>query len=222
MPDPADTNLQISGSIALNKSEENDSEDNDSEENESDETLMSRIASGDALAFERLVERHLQPIHAYAMRLTRSRSDADDLAQETFLKVWQRAETWQPGAVRVTTWLHRITHNSFVDAWRRRDEAVPLDTGDGEFDVLMDFGEEPAQEDPRSMLNKAMNTLPLNQRTAMALAVVSDFSTQETAHIMGLSPHAVESLLARARRALREWHARRTQHPDIARDAQRR
>ncbi len=162
---------------------------------------MARIQKGDHVAFEHLVERHLRPIHAYAFRLSRSRNDADDLAQETFLKVWQRAETWQPGPVRVTTWLHRITHNTFVDAWRRRDTAESLDD---DADVVTDTGEDEQGEDRALLINKALNTLPLNQRTAVALSLINGFSTEETAHVMGMTPHAVESLIARARRALRQ------------------
>lgn len=162
---------------------------------------MARIQTGDHVAFERLVERHLRPIHAYALRLARSRSDADDLAQETFLKVWQRAGTWRPDAVRVTTWLHRITHNAFVDTWRRREPVEPLDD---EADFAIDDTGMGGATDPLAALNKAIDTLPLNQRTAVALALVNGFTTDETAHIMGMTPHAVESLLARARRTLRQ------------------
>jgi RNA polymerase sigma-70 factor (ECF subfamily) len=168
---------------------------------ETDESLMARIRKGDHTAFEHLVERHLRPIHAYAMRLSRSRSDADDLAQETFLRVWQRAETWRPGAVRVTTWLHRIAHNIFVDAWRRRE---PVESLDDDADYAADDGNPGTSPDRAKVLNKALDTLPLNQRTAVALALINGFSTDETAHIMGMSAHAVESLIARARRTLRQ------------------
>lgn len=162
---------------------------------------MARIQTGDHVAFEQLVERHLRPIHAYALRLSRARSDADDLAQETFLKVWQRAETWRPGTVRVTTWLHRILHNTFVDSWRRREPVEPLDD---DSDITTDDTDSGTDADRTTALNKALNTLPLNQRTAVSLALINGFSTEETAHIMGMTAHAVESLLARARRTLRQ------------------
>ncbi|MBM4206012.1 MAG: sigma-70 family RNA polymerase sigma factor [Gammaproteobacteria bacterium] len=168
---------------------------------------MARIQAGDHAAFEQLVERHLSPIHAYSYRLCRSRADADDLAQETFFKVWQRAETWRPSPVRVSTWLHRIAHNTFIDVWRRRDNAEPLDDQTAiETPLENDSAESP---DSRTVvIGRALDTLPLNQRTAVALSLISDFSMAETAVIMGMTPHAVESLIARARRALRK-HAER-------------
>ena len=168
-----------------------------------DEMLMARVQKGDHAAFDQLVERHLRPIHAYSYRLCRSRTDADDLAQETFLKVWQRAETWQAGPVRVSTWLHRIAHNTFIDAWRRRDNAEPLDD-ENAIDLPAEDGAADSQKNTAAEISKALDTLPLNQRTAVALSLINGFSMEETAVIMGLTPHAVESLIARARRALRK------------------
>jgi RNA polymerase sigma-70 factor (ECF subfamily) len=164
---------------------------------------MARIQNGDHVAFEQLIERHLLPIHAYTYRLCRSRTDADDLAQETFLKVWQRAETWHPGPVRVSTWLHRIAHNTFVDAWRRRDIAEPLDDDMG-LETPTENGVTDSRTDRTTILGRALDRLPLNQRTAVALSLINGFSTEETALIMGMTPHAVESLIARARRTLRK------------------
>lgn len=167
---------------------------------------MSRIQSGDGRAFRVLVRRHLQAIHAYAFRLSRSRPDADDLTQETFLRVWQKAATFRSGEVRVTTWLHRITHNSFVDTWRRDSRDEPLD------DSIAETLTTPFEDgdDPTETLQANLGRLPLNQRTAVSLSLLSGFSNAETGHIMGLSTDAVESLIARARRALREGF----RHPD--------
>jgi RNA polymerase sigma-70 factor (ECF subfamily) len=84
-----------------------------------DETLLAGIAAGSERAFEQFLLRHVDSIHGYTLRLTGSRDDADELTQETFLRVWQRAGSYQPGRVQVTTWLHTIAHHLCVDRWRK-------------------------------------------------------------------------------------------------------
>ena len=161
---------------------------------------MARIQTGDRGAFDQLVRRHLNAIHAYALRLSGSPADADDLSQETFMRVWQKASTFRFETVRVTTWMHRIAHNAFVDSWRRREPTQPFD------DQMIDTvrSPEPHDDDATQLLQVSISRLPLGQRTAVSLSLLSGFSTDETGHIMGISTHAVESLIARARRTLRQ------------------
>mgnify|MGYP001811624960 CR=1 FL=1 len=159
-----------------------------------DETLMEAINNGDKPAFDMLVTRHLNAIHAYAYRLSRSRADADDVAQEVFLKVWRKAGTFRPGKVKVTTWLHRIAHNACVDLFRKRSR---------QSDFLPEQ-EQAIEMQDSTEVERAIADLPLNQRTAVALCLLGNHSTKEAAHIMGSSPRAVESLISRARRTLRQ------------------
>ncbi len=161
---------------------------------------MARIQAGDRGAFDQLVRRHLNAIHAYALRLSGSPADADDLSQETFMRIWQKASTYRFEAVRVTTWMHQIAHNVFVDSWRRREPTQPLD--DETIDTVR--SPEPYDDDATQWLQLSIARLPLGQRTAVSLALFSGFSADETGHIMGISTHAVESLIARARRTLRQ------------------
>lgn len=173
-----------------------------------DDVLMARVQTGDGTAFEHLLERHLPAIHAYAYRLTRSHTDADDLAQETFLRLWQKASSYRPGTVRLTTWLHRVAHNTFVDTWRKREDTLPLD----------DEGDMPAtpaesRDDARMQaVQRGLMQLPLNQRTAVSLCLLGRFSAEEAGQIMGMSTDAVESLIARARRTLRTLLADGREH----------
>lgn len=161
---------------------------------------MARIQAGDRQAFDQLVRRHLSAIHAYTFRLSRSPADADDLAQETFMRVWQKAATFRFGSVRVTTWMHQIAHNVFVDSWRRHEPTQSLD--DETIDSVP--SPEPHDDGATQLLQMSIAGLPLGQRTAVSLSLLSGFSTDETGHIMGISTHAVESLIARARRTLRQ------------------
>lgn len=164
---------------------------------------MAGIAARDARAFAELVRRYLDAVHGYLYRLTGSRDDADDLAQDTFLRVWTRAETWRPGSVRLTTWLHRIAHNLWVDA-RRRTRTTSLEDPE----LLLDPapGADAELRDGRAIrqLDQALRALPINQRAAVLLAEVRGFSNHEIAAVLGISVRAVESLLGRARRQLRE------------------
>src|SRR5215470_9026621 len=92
---------------------------------ESDESLMRRIADGDQEACRALVERHLGRVVAFAARTLGDAADAEDVAQEVFLRLWTSARRWEPRA-RLSTWLHRVALNLSLDRIARRRE-VPLD-----------------------------------------------------------------------------------------------
>jgi RNA polymerase sigma-70 factor (ECF subfamily) len=161
---------------------------------------MALIASHDHAAFNHLLTRHLDSIHRYLTRLAGSAADADDLAQETFMRVWLNAHSYQPGRVAVTTWIHRIAHNACVDELRRRRSMTALEaapepaTGERNGDQVTERLEH---------LEAALGSLPEAQRSALVLSRIQGFSNRESAQIMNLSVRALESLLARARRKLR-------------------
>ncbi len=163
---------------------------------------MRLVQTGDQQAYTRLLDRHLTRVHAYVFRMTGNRADAEDIAQETFLRVWRRARTFKPGRVRFTTWLHRIAHNLCVDAFRKR-----RDTVDTEVDAMAD-GAPPADElsaveERRRAVHAGIATLPERQRSALVLCQLQGRSNREAAEIIGVSVDALESLIARARRTLK-------------------
>ncbi|HUL06783.1 MAG TPA: RNA polymerase sigma factor [Candidatus Acidoferrum sp.] len=173
-----------------------------------DEDLMMRIGTGDRVAFGELVRRHLNRAVAVAQRVTGSRSDAEEIAQEAFLRVWTKAPHWRGGegefrGARFTTWLYRVVVNLGID--RRRRPAMsaleaagdPADPADSALHSL-----EKAQLSGR--VADAVATLPERQRAALTLCFYEGLSNREAADILALSPGAVESLLVRARRSLRE------------------
>ena len=167
-----------------------------------DEALIAQIATGDADAFSVLLSRHLDPIHAYLHRLSRSRADAEDLAQETFLKVWHKAGTYRPGRVKPSTWLHTIAHNLCIDAHRRRRDPATT-TPPEPVDELADPARRASDAEQQRRLEAALAELPDNQRSAILLCQLQGFSNVQAAQILGVKVRALESLLARARRALR-------------------
>lgn len=163
---------------------------------------MRLVQAGDQQAYTRLLDRHLDRVHAYIFRMTNNRADAEDIAQETFLRVWHRARTFKPGRVRFTTWLHRIAHNLCVDAFRKR-----RDTVDTEVDAMADGAptadELSAAEERRRAVHAGIAALPERQRSALVLCQLQGRSNREAAEIIGVSVHALESLIARARRTLK-------------------
>lgn len=162
---------------------------------------MALVRRRDPAAFGHLVRRHLASLHRYLTRLTGSTADADELCQETFLRVWQRAASYRPGKVRLTTWLHRVAHNLAVDELRRRRD--PPGAHEEAVDpVGPERLAEAAEADQR--LRRALDRLPATQRSALLLCQVQGLSNREAASVMGVSVRGLESLLARGRRTLRE------------------
>jgi len=166
-----------------------------------DAELMRRVAAGDAAACRFLVDRELPAIVAFAYRMLASRSDAEDVGQECFLRLWKAAPKWRPDA-KIRTWLHRVARNLCIDRIRARKPSDPIDgmelasNGPGPSGALQ-------QKQVSRVIDTAVAGLPERQRLAVALVHFQEFSNIEAAKIMDVSVEALESLLARGRRALR-------------------
>jgi RNA polymerase sigma-70 factor, ECF subfamily len=167
-----------------------------------DVDLMELVAGGDPRAYRELVERHLRGVHVFVYRMLGSRAEAEEVCQETFLRVWKQAGTYVARA-KPSTWLYRIAHNLAVDRIRRRREgAHPLG-----------LEEVPTSERPSLHLHdkqvaeavqRALAELPERQRAAISLVHYQGMSNAEAAEVLGVRLRALESLLARGRRQLRE------------------
>lgn len=167
-----------------------------------DEELLPRVARGDPAAVRALVARKLPRLLALAGRMLGEASEAEDVAQEAFVRAWRQAAAWRPGAAKFDTWLHRVTLNLCYDRLRRRREVVmetPPDRADE--GPAPDRGLEAAEVGQR--VAHAMQALPDRQREAISLCHYQEMTNIEAAALMGLSVDALESLLARGRRALR-------------------
>lgn len=187
----------------------------------SDEELMAAVVLGDPHAYQALVRKNLPAISRYALRLVGSRSESEDIAQETFLRLWTTARKWDPAKAKLTTWLHRITHNLCIDFLRKQkrvslepdfdSEVSSEETRSGEFSNALresaeaqgDNPDREAREAELHALDRALNMLPEAQRSALLLCHYQGFSNKEAADIMGSSVQALESLIARAKRGLR-------------------
>ena len=165
--------------------------------------LLHRIAAGDAEACRALVDRHLAVLHATASRLLGDPAEADDVCQEVFLSAWQAARSWQPGRARFRTWMLRVATNACHDRHRRRRPQDPE-----ALDALESLAPDPEQrttlDEREQRLRAALAELPERQRAAIVLCHFDDCSQAEAAGILEISEEALESLLARGRRRLRE------------------
>ena len=173
----------------------------------SDEMLMAEIATGDQVAFARLVERHLARTVGLGTRLMGARADGEEIAQEAFARVWSHAARWRPmgggGNARFTTWLYRIVVNLAIDRKRRPVHAA-MDDVDEPMDESDDGFARIHKQQVADAVTVAMMQLPERQRVALALCFFEGMSNIEAGKVMALSVGAVESLLVRARRALRQ------------------
>jgi RNA polymerase sigma-70 factor (ECF subfamily) len=169
---------------------------------ESDETLVRRVADGDHEACRALVERHLSRVVAFAARTLGNRADGEDVAQETFVRLWSSPRRWRPGQARLTTWLHRVALNLCLDRLARRREA-PLDGVPDPVDPSPSAVALLERQALGQLVDAELAALPPQQRIAITLCHYQGLRNLEAAEVMGVSVEALESLLARGRRTLR-------------------
>jgi RNA polymerase sigma-70 factor (ECF subfamily) len=167
-----------------------------------DEDLVSRVGAGDSRAAAELVRRHLPRMVGLARRMLGDASEAEDVAQEVFLRVWRHAAAWKPGQAKFETWMHRVAMNLCLDRLRRNvrngGEVTPEmpDTRASATRALDD-------RQRRDRVRDALQALPERQRAALVLCYYQDRTNIEAADILGVSVDALESLLSRARRSLK-------------------
>ncbi|MCY4393678.1 MAG: sigma-70 family RNA polymerase sigma factor [Rhodospirillaceae bacterium] len=167
-----------------------------------DAALMGRVAGGDPAAARAVVDRHLPGLVAFAWRMVGERATAEDVAQDAMLKLWRQAPRWKPKA-QIGTWLRRVAYNRCIDLHRRTRPSE---------DVTALALEDPSPGPSRrllaaevsSIVRQAMEALPERQRAAIAMAHFDGMNNGETAAALEISVEAVESLLARGRRTLRQ------------------
>lgn len=174
---------------------------------------MELVKQGDMEAFRLLVETHQYRVVATVAKMLGNDAEAEDIAQQVFVRVWKSAPRYEPTA-RFTTWLFKITRNLVLNEIRRRGrhrmesldasedgERSPLQAADGNTkapDASM------LNDEMQAAIQSAIDQLPETQRMAVILRRYDEFSYEEIAEIMGLTVPAVKSVLFRARTDLRE------------------
>lgn len=174
---------------------------------DSDESLMDAVKKGNHQAFSILVRRHTDRFYKMAFRLCSNAQEAEDMVQDAFLKIWKNPAIWKSEmGAKFTTWFYRILINQNIDRMRSRKVVGVRDEYLNSFAdhrVLQDQKMTMTQE--QEMVERAFQSLPERQRTAITLCFYEGLSNKDAAQIMGLSVKGLESLLVRGKNGLKEF-----------------
>jgi RNA polymerase sigma-70 factor, ECF subfamily len=173
----------------------------------SEETLIARAAGGDMAAFEELVMRNADRLFASLRRFGLDDAEAQEVAQETFLRAWRSLPRFE-GRSRFFTWLYRIGFNEAQRRLARRPAAgIVVSTAERPVDELADGRPGPTEqaerEELRAALRRALGELPVDLRAPVVLRDIEGLSTREAAAVLDLGESAFKSRLHRGRMALR-------------------
>jgi RNA polymerase sigma-70 factor (ECF subfamily) len=178
-----------------------------------DVRLMERIKHGDMDAFRDLVEAHQRRVIGTIARMLSDETEAEDLAQQVFVRVWKSAARWEPTA-KFTTWLYTILRNLVFNETRRRARhpTRSLDATPDDDSHPQQFRDDAAKPPDTALLDgemqdaieRAIQELPPPQRMAVIMRRYQDVSYEEIGEVLDLTVPAVKSLLFRARTELRE------------------
>ncbi len=180
-----------------------------------DKSLMKAHIKGDPKAFGELVRRYGDGLLGYLTRMSRNRHEAEDLFQETFKRVHEKAHTFRGGQFK--SWLFRIATNAAIDGMRRGkgkrmvslNQKLDSNDGDGEelsAVALADDSQEPSQEAAKAeqvrQVREAVMSLPSRQRATLVLAYYQQLSYSEVAKVLGCSLGTVKTQMFRALKTL--------------------
>ncbi len=173
---------------------------------------MARIKQGDTAALGALIEAHQHRIIGTVAKMLGDAADADDIAQQVFIRVWKSAGRYEPTA-KFTTWLFKITRNLVFNELRRRKrhpvQSLDAVNADDRPMQMPDHGVKAPDtslldDEMQAAIQRAIDELPEIQRLAVILRRYDDISYEEIGDILELSVPAVKSVLFRARTELRE------------------
>ncbi len=176
---------------------------------------MLRIKRGDRVAFSELVEKYKQPLANFIFRTLRDETEAEDVAQNTFLQVYKFRDRYEPTA-KFTTWLFTIARNLCLNEIRRRTrhpaESIHEDHAEYDDQPRLQYEDKKHIAAPEKLLHgelslkieAALAELPENQRTAILLCRQDELSYEEIAEVLGCSLSATKSLIHRGRETLKE------------------
>lgn len=172
-----------------------------------DDALMRLSGDGDKSAFSRLVARHADRAGRLAYRIGGNRSDAEEIVQEAFVRAWIKAPDWADrdggGTANFATWLHRVIVNLCIDR-KRRPTSAPIEAAGEIADHGPDAFALASRQETGARVAAAVAALPDRQRAALVMCHYEGLSNVEAASVLEISVGALESLLVRARRTLRE------------------
>jgi RNA polymerase sigma-70 factor (ECF subfamily) len=169
-----------------------------------DELLICQIKEGKREAFAEIVNRYAKRFYSIAYRFVFNKEEAEDIVQEAFLKLWSKPELWdQNKQVKFTTWFYKVVTNLCIDH-NKKKKSIPLS------DSIPILDEQPLQDvllehqQKQALLDNLIQELPERQQWALNLCFYEGWSNKEAAEIMGVRVKVLQSLIMRAKMALRE------------------
>ncbi len=168
-----------------------------------DSDVIRQIQSGDDSAFDELMGRYKRPVVNFIFRMLGNADDADDVAQEVFVRVYRKLDTYRP-ETKFSTWLFALARNAAIDRlrWRARHPTEPIDP-ESPLPAETNTAEDVSAREIGALITAAVSELPEDQRTVLVLAEYQGMSHAEIATVMRCSEKSVESRLYRARQTLR-------------------
>ncbi len=167
---------------------------------------IARSLKGDHEAFTELVTRYQKMIHALTFRMTGSMSDAEDLAQEAFIRAYQQLHTFEGGS-KFSSWLYRIAMNACLN-WRQREFRRGEVHNEWAANRMIESGDPSGKDSNSEDVQRALMRLPAKQRAAVVLTLCDGLSHAEAARVLGCSETTVSWRLFAARGKLRQWLAK--------------
>ncbi len=171
---------------------------------QSDEELLGLIQDGHRSAFAELVRRHSHRFYRVAWRILKDQAEAEDMVQNSFLKLWQKPESWRADKkTKFLTWFYRVVTNACLDHLKKKrpdlkgDELIEASRADTEIET--ELGRKERQE----FVAQQVQALPERQRMALTLCFYEGLSNQEAADVMGIKLKALQSLIVRAKQHLK-------------------
>jgi len=176
-----------------------------------DAALMARAGEGDQKAFRRLVERHRNAVVGTVAKMLNDATEAEDIAQQVFVRLWKHAKRYRPEA-KFTTYLFTVTRNLVFNESRRRSRKKEVSVEEREESAHFALPAQPEcqpdsellQTELQQAVDKAIASLPEVQRMAVVLRRYEQMPYEEIAEVLKITVPAVKSLLFRARGTLRD------------------
>jgi len=166
---------------------------------------VQRVLAGDTAAFAVLVDRHKELAFNIALKIVRHREDAEEIAQDAFVKAYQSLRSFK-GDSRFSTWLYRIVYNAAISHTRKRQQSfTPIDErimGDTTEDAILEDLDQVDEDQQTKMINAAIDRLPPDESALVTLFYMEENSVEDISQITGLSISNVKVKLFRIRKKL--------------------
>lgn len=195
--------MQPLASWRISYDDESDSSHSVMRQDASDEELICRVAEGDQASYRLLVERYMPKAYAVAYRVLFNKNEAEDVLQEIWTKVWVHAASWDRNRAKFSTWFYRMLVNACIDS-RRRKRMYPIDAAMDVIDTSASVEDQAAGKQATQHVKQALDSLPDRQKLALTLCYYEGFTNEQAAEMMGVHIKALEGLMVRARKTLRE------------------